>query len=40
MARIPEAEIERLKTEIAVERLVEASGIALRKSQEHIGVTH
>ncbi len=38
MARIPEAEIERLKTEIAVERLVEASGIALRKSgKDQIG---
>lgn len=32
MARIPEAEIERLKTEIAVERLVEASGVALKRS--------
>ena len=38
MARIPEAEIERLKTEIAVERLVEASGIALKKSgKDQIG---
>ena len=32
MARIPEAEIERLKNEVAVERLVEASGVALRKA--------
>jgi DNA primase catalytic core len=32
MARIPEAEIERLKNEVSVERLVEASGIALKKS--------
>jgi len=32
MARIPEAEIERLKSEVAVERLVEASGVALKKS--------
>ncbi len=32
MARIPEAEIERLKSEVSVERLVEASGIALKKS--------
>lgn len=32
MARIPEMEIERLKQEISVERLVEASGIALKKS--------
>ena len=32
MARIPEQEIERLKNEISVERLVEASGIELKKS--------
>jgi DNA primase len=32
MARIPEAEIEQLKSEVSVERLVEASGIELRKS--------
>ena len=32
MARIPEAEIERLKSEVAVERLVGASGVELRKS--------
>ena len=32
MARIPETEIERLKSEISVERLVEASGIELKKS--------
>ena len=32
MARIPEAEIERLKNEVAVERLVEASGIELKKA--------
>lgn len=32
MARVPESEIERLKSEIAVERLVEASGIVLKKS--------
>ena len=31
MARIPEAEIERLKVEVSVERLVEASGIDLKK---------
>ena len=38
MARIPEAEIERLKSEIAVERLVTASGIELRKSgKDQIG---
>jgi len=32
MVRIPEAEIERLKNEISVERLVEASGVALKKA--------
>ncbi len=32
MARIPEAEIERLKNEVAVERLVEAAGLELKKS--------
>ena len=32
MARIPDAELERLKAEISVERLVEASGIELAKS--------
>ena len=32
MARIPEMELERLKAEISVERLVEASGIALTKT--------
>ena len=32
MARIPESEIERLKNEISVERLVEASAIELKKS--------
>lgn len=31
MARIPQAEIERLKSEVAVERLVEASGVALKR---------
>lgn len=31
MARIPEAELERLKTEMSVQRLVEASGVALKK---------
>ena len=30
MARIPDEEIERLKTEVSLERLVEASGIVLR----------
>ena len=38
MARIPEAEIERLKHEISVERLVTGSGIELRKSgKDQIG---
>lgn len=32
MARIPEADIERLKAEVSVERLVEASGVALKKA--------
>jgi DNA primase len=32
MARIPESELERLKVEVPVERLVEASGIALTKT--------
>ncbi|MDQ3027916.1 MAG: CHC2 zinc finger domain-containing protein [Pseudomonadota bacterium] len=32
MARIPQSEIERLKSEIAVERLVEASGVALKRA--------
>ncbi len=32
MARIPEAEIERIKNEVSVERLVESSGIDLKKS--------
>jgi DNA primase len=32
MARIPETEIERLKMEVSVERLVEASGIELKKA--------
>lgn len=32
MARIPEADIERLKNEIAVQRLVETTGVVLKKS--------
>ncbi|MBI5437967.1 MAG: toprim domain-containing protein [Nitrosomonadales bacterium] len=32
MARIPENEIERLKSEVSIERLIEGSGIALKKS--------
>jgi len=32
MARIPENEIERLKNEVSVERLVESSGVTLKKS--------
>ena len=32
MARIPEAEIERLKNEVSVQRLVESSGITLQKT--------
>ena len=34
MARIPDIELERLKTEISVERLVEAAGITLTKSNK------
>lgn len=32
MARIPQSEIERLKSEVSVERLVEGSGVALRRA--------
>ena len=32
MARIPETEIERLKSEVSVERLIESSGITLKKT--------
>lgn len=32
MARIPENEIERLKNEVSVERLIESASIALTKS--------
>ena len=32
MARIPDADLERLKDEIAVQRLVETSGVVLKKS--------
>ena len=31
MARIPEAEVQRLKDEIAVQRLIEATGIELKR---------
>jgi DNA primase len=34
LARFPEAEIERLKSEVSVERLVESAGIVLKKSGE------
>jgi DNA primase catalytic core len=34
MARIPDADLERLKAEMSVERLVEAAGIALTKSNK------
>jgi DNA primase len=38
MPRIPDADIERLKNEVAVERLVESAGIALKKSgKDRIG---
>lgn len=32
MARIPDHEIERLKEEVSVQRLVESAGIELKKS--------
>ncbi|MCC6532190.1 MAG: hypothetical protein IT531_06550 [Burkholderiales bacterium] len=32
MARIPEAEIERIKREVSVERLVEASWVVLKRT--------
>lgn len=32
MPRIPDTDIERLKNEVSVERLVEASGVALKKA--------
>jgi DNA primase len=32
MARIPESELERLKTQVSVERLVESAGVALRRA--------
>lgn len=31
MARIPETEIERLKSEVGIERLIEASGVELKR---------
>lgn len=34
MPRIPDADIERLENEVAVERLVESAGIALKKSSK------
>ena len=34
MARIPDADLERMKSEISVERLVEAAGIVLTKSNK------
>jgi len=38
MARIPEHEIERLKEEVALERLVEAAGVALeRRGKDLVG---
>jgi hypothetical protein len=38
MARIPEAEIQRLRTEVSVVRLVEEAGIALTKTgKDHVG---
>jgi DNA primase catalytic core len=36
MARIPQAELERLKEEVSVERLVEASGVSLRRAGKDV----
>lgn len=36
MARIPESEIERLKTQVSVERLVESAGVALRRAGKNL----
>jgi DNA primase len=36
VARIPEREIERLKEEVALERLVEAAGVELQRRGEHL----
>lgn len=36
MARIPDAELERLKSEISVERLIEAAGIALKPAGKNL----
>jgi len=36
MARIPESEIERIKQEVAIERLVEASGVALKRTGKNL----
>lgn len=36
MARIPESEIERLKREVAVERLAQARGIRLERKGENL----
>ena len=39
MARIPEAELERLKAEVAVERLAEARGVVLaRRGADLVGL--
>ncbi len=39
MARIPEHEIERLKEEVALERLVQAAGVVLRRQgQDLVGL--
>ena len=37
MARIPENEIERLKNEVSVQRLIEAAGIALKTGKDLTG---
>jgi DNA primase len=36
MGRIPEAEVERLKSEVSIQRLAESRGIVLRKRGEEL----
>lgn len=40
MARISEAKIERIKNEVSVERLIESSGIELKKSGKDLAGEH
>jgi DNA primase len=36
MARIPESEIERLKTEVSLERLAQARGVVLKRLRAYL----